>query len=173
MSINATRAALGAALKNAEPLARVVLSSSLEGLRETFYALDRVDTVKLSLETQQLDEHAADKLTQQLAELSGEPPPKHTIPTVYAVSGKGLAEGKIEDQKLLRAAVKQKLDENGDVVVALMPVDPDAPSPGDEPARVELVEAAKQFVAELEIPVMESMEALQDYIAEQMDKKKS
>lgn len=158
------RQSLSAALESAKVRVRLIRSPSLEGYLDAEMKLSGV--AGLALESQQLDTFVAAQIEDAVARANGAPEPTHTVPTVYAVSGKGLAEGKMEDQLLLREAVKERLDGAKDVVVALIPVDPTAEGEGvqDPPTRVELVDSAKQFVAELEIPVVESVEALRDFI---------
>lgn len=165
MSSSQTRAALGAALKRPDPVVRILLSSSLEHLRIPLRETQELD-VNVGLESQQLQAHQTAQQEAELKRLIAGPEPVQTIPTIYAVSGRGLMEGAPEDQHMLRDAVRQKLDDTGDVVVALMPVDATPPATEEEQkeASPELLEAAKQFVSDFDIPVVESMEALQEYI---------
>lgn len=167
MSSTNLRSALGAALKRPDPLVRIHLSSSLEHLRIPLRETLELDVTVPALESQQMLAHQAAKDEAEAQDTANGPDPVQTIPTVYAVSGRGLMEGAPEDQKLLREAVRQKLDDTGDVVVALVPVDTAAPA-GEEPppSSPELLAAAKQFVEDFDIPVVESLEALQEYIAE-------
>lgn len=166
MSSTDIRAALGAALK-IHPTARIHVSPSLEALPESISNLRRLDRVQPALESQQLDSNTEAKVKAEVERRLAGPDPAHTIPTIYAISGSGLAEGKVEDQNLLREAIREKLDDNSDVVVALIPTISPADIEGApvEPVSAELSETATQVLANLEIPVLESWDAVDTYLA--------
>lgn len=176
---NSLRAALARAInRDDEVRVNLVLSPSLEASFDTLNDIDGVYFQRLGLETQQIDDHIS-KTVERAIDEAVNPPPSPTIPTVYAVGAKALQEGNPGEQSTLRAAVQDRIENNSEVILALLPAETAADlkaqqeaeastSEADEPGPVAdnggIVEAAKQFVASVEIPVVESLEALQEYL---------
>lgn len=176
---NSLRAALARAInRDDEVRVNLVLSPSLEASFDTLNGIDGVYFQRLGLETQQIDAHIT-KIVEQAIEEAINPPPSPTIPTVYAVGVKALQEGNLGEQSTLRAAVQDRIENNSEVILALLPAETAADvraqqeaeasaSDEEEPKLVSdnsgIIDAAKQFVGSVEIPVVESLEALQEHL---------
>ena len=120
----------------------------------------RLSVEGLSIESmQQMELDPIDRAKREIDE-SLHPTPPQTVAKVFAVSGGDVAAGAVEDHALLRAAVQARLDDDRDVAVALLPVEA-AEAEGD----ATLLDAARQFLVESKVPVLESWEAVQDWIA--------
>lgn len=160
------RAAIAAAI-NAKPdiPVKLSISPSMEHLRARLEQIEGCSFLTVSQETQQLEESMANAVERGVVEAATAVPSAPTIPTIYVISGKGIVDGTYADQSLLRNAVKQKLDTGADVAVALLPSDSTEVEVGDDAvANDGLVKAARQFVSEVDIPVLESFDAINDFI---------
>ncbi len=159
--MNKMREALAEALAAPEaPSVNVVFSSSMESTKIDVLSMESFGFNELSMETQQMEDHLT-KLVDHKIEQILQPVPKPTAPTAFVVSRKGLTDGVISDQEVVRAAVQAKLEEpNDDIVLAVLPEE--ATTGSEEPD--EHVESIRQFAAGADVPVVESMEALQAYL---------
>lgn len=160
--MNNIRKALADALAAPEaPIVNVVFSSSMESAKIDVLSMESFGFNELSMETQQMEDHLT-KLVDHKIEQILQPVPKPTAPTAFVVSRKGLTDGVISDQEVVRAAVQAKLEEpNDDIVLAVLPEDATVAS--DEPE--EHIESIRQFATGADVPVVESMEALQEYLS--------
>lgn len=159
--MNNIRKALADALAAPEaPIVNVVFSSSMESANIDVLSMESFGFNELSMETQQMEDHLT-KLVDHKIEQILQPVPKPTAPTAFVVSRKGLTDGVISDQEVVRAAVQAKLEEpNDDIVLAVLPEE--ATTGSEEPD--EHVESIRQFAAGADVPVVESMEALKEFL---------
>lgn len=165
MSREIIRRALQEALTAPEPVrVSLRLASGLESHTEALMDVPGIRYQTVSLETQQIDAHVEQKAVEAAKDAVSPAAPKPTVPAVFVTSTGGIAAGRAEDQSVLREAVKAKLDSGSDVAIALLPVKADEDDAEAEPMHADLIEAAKQFVADVDIPVLESIEAVHDWL---------
>lgn len=148
----------------ADRLVNIVITPSMESSIGMITDLAGFSFQSLSLETQQIDHHTAQVVGEVVKSLVT-PRAAPTVPTVYAIGAKSLLEGDGDSQVALRTAVMNKIsntDEN--IVVAVLDEDEGTNEAAVATDDGMMVEAAKQFVSTVDIPVVTSVEALQDFL---------
>ena len=131
----------------------------LESVTDTLVGSLGVVSSRISLETQQMQSDAAAQVADAIEQQTSVDV-KPTVPAVFVASSSGVASGRVEDQEILREAVRHRLEHGSDVAVALLPVETGSEDEAGDPLHADLIEAARQFVADVEIPVLESLDAV-------------